>query len=26
VFLLGTGSAALDSVSFEEVSVEVISP
>ena len=26
VFLLGTGSAALDNVSFEEVSVEVISP
>ena len=26
VFLLGTGSAALDNVSFEEVSVEVIAP
>jgi len=26
VFLLGTGSAALDNVSFEEVSVEVIEP
>ncbi len=26
VFLLGTGSAALDNVSFEEVSVEVITP
>ena len=26
VFLLGTGPAALDNVSFEEVSVEVITP
>lgn len=26
VFLLGTGSAALDDVSFEEVSIELISP
>ena len=26
VFLLGTGSAALDSVTFDEVSVEVITP